>query len=377
MTGTTMARRATAHVPVRQVPVRALVDLPAADVRRPIFSSVFKPLISGGAALGLVVCLQLPSAGPAAVATIPASGLQFAEAAPELAAAVFETASAPVIEASAAPIQSAPEPLPALDGSLFAAILNESLPVRFRPDPQTTGSVGRQNPDEILTFGTKRAPRWLVETILKASQGTGVDPIYMMTLADVESSLSPVAKASTSSAEGLFQFIDRTWLEILYMHGAEHGFGAAAAAIRMVDDEPVVADRDRAWVLGLKRDPYLSALMAGELIRDIRRELQAQGERELSEAELYLAHFFGASSAVRFLAALDETPDASAARLFPRAAKANLGLFTEKNGRKRRPITVAELYDRIDSKIVRRLNSFDKVARTNERPPARLEAYAD
>jgi hypothetical protein len=370
MTGTTMARRATAHVPVRQVPVRALVDLPVPDRRAPHFSSVFKYLLSGSAVVGLVACLQIPSAGPAAVANLAGQPVTLADASGDIQISVAPAGPAGVAEA-------APEALPALDGALFSAIINESLPARSRPEPQATGSVSRQNPDEILTFGTKRAPRWLVETILKASQVTGVDPIYMMTLADVESSLSPVAKASTSSAEGLFQFIDRTWLEILYMHGAEHGFGAAAAAIRMVDDEPVVADRDRAWVLGLKRDPYLSALMAGELIRDIRRELQAQGERELSEAELYLAHFFGASSAVRFLAALDENPDASAARLFPRAAKANLGLFTEKNGRKRRPITVAELYDRIDSKIVRRLNSFDKVARTNERAPVRLEAYAD
>ena len=53
----------------------------------------------------------------------------------------------------------------------------------------------------------------------------------MMTLADVESSLSPEAKAPTSSAKGLFQFIDRTWLEIVQLHAADYGFTAAADAI--------------------------------------------------------------------------------------------------------------------------------------------------
>jgi soluble lytic murein transglycosylase-like protein len=373
MTMSTLAHRATAPVPARRVQVCAVASPPPGTGR--FFSSAaLRRTASYSAVLGLVAGLQIVSAGPASVASLAN------RAAPQT-EAKFSARIEPAVESSA-PAVTSPEAAPAepaapaLDGALFSAILNDALPALQRIEPQTTGGISRESPDDILTFGTKRAPRWLVETILKASYKTGIDPIYMMTLADVESSLSPVAKAPTSSAEGLFQFIDRTWLEILYMHGAEHGFGAAAAAIRMVDDEPVVSDRDRSWILGLKRDPYLSALMAGELIRDIRRELQAQGERELSEAELYLAHFFGASSAVRFLAALDETPDQSAAKLFPKAAKANLGLFTEKNGRKRRSITVAELYDRIDGKIVRRLNSFDTVAR-QERQPVRLEALAE
>ena len=46
-------------------------------------------------------------------------------------------------------------------------------------------------------------------------------------------------------------------------------------------------------MMSLRTDPYFSALMAGELIKDVERALQAQGERELQEAELYLAHFLG------------------------------------------------------------------------------------
>jgi len=218
--------------------------------------------------------------------------------------------------------------------------------------------------DELLTFGSQQVPRWLVQAVLRAAKVTGVDPVYLMALADTESSLVPGAKASTSSAEGLFQFIESTWLETLHAHGAEHGFGAAAEAVRFVNDEATVPDESkRAWILNLRRDPYLSALMAGELIKDLQRELHAEGERELSEAELYIGHFLGPLAAVKFLQALDENPNAIAAKLFPRAAKANLGLFTETRRRKRRNITVAEFYERIDSKIVRRLNRYDALAR--------------
>lgn len=349
MTRMTLALRATADTPLRGADTRE----PQGDTNRPTFKKSLPRLAARlAAALALAAGVQVLTTGPAAVATLPPALHSVAAAAP---AAGFS---------------------PVRDAALFQAILADAFPTR-PADPAATGSVRMPHPDEMMQFGARRAPRWLVETILKAADKTGVDPVYMMTLADVESSLLPGAKAPTSSAAGLYQFIDRTWLEVLYMHGATHGFSAAASAIKMVDDEPVVDESQRSWILGLKRDPYLSALMAGELIRDVARELQAKGERELTEAELYLAHFFGASSAVRFLAALDETPDASATRLFPRAAKANLSLFSEKAGKKRRSVTVSELYDRIDSKIVRRLNFYDKVARTSEPPRRILEAAAE
>jgi hypothetical protein len=183
----------------------------------------------------------------------------------------------------------------------------------------------------------------------------------MMTLADVESSLSPEAKARTSSAEGLFQFIDSTWLEVVHLHAADYGFAAAAEAIRSTGDDLAVNDKDREWVMNLRTDPYFSALMAGELIKDVQRALHAQGERELAEAELYLAHFLGARSAVRFLEVLDQDPNMKASKLFPKAAKANTGLFMEGKGRKRRPVSVAELYNKIDSKIIRRMDLYQGI----------------
>jgi Transglycosylase SLT domain len=315
-----------------------------------------RTILFGGAALG-VAALQVVTAGPAAVATVPTA---FGKPG----GVAFEPIRAGLVPQD-------PTLISTVLGEAFPAI-KIALPPAFEPLPPPAAEP--KNQDELMDFGAKRAPRWLVETILKAAHATGVDPVYLMTLADVESSLEPRAKAPTSTAEGLFQFIDRTWLEVLHDHGAEYGYEAAAAAIRVVNDEHVVVNEgDRNWVLGLKRDPYLSALMAGELINDIQRELRNQGERELAEAELYLAHFFGAKAAIEFLTALDVQPEAAAAKLFPKAAKANLGLFTERAGRRRRSISVAELYERIDSKIVRRLNRYDSVVGV----PTQRAAVAD
>src|SRR3954466_16012859 len=102
------------------------------------------------------------------------------------------------------------------------------------------------NPNEVLAFGQMRVPRWLAETVVRAAQVTGVDPAYLMALADKESSLLPDNKARTPSAEGLFQFIESTWLEVLRRYGPKHGYTAEAGAIRLVRGRPVVSDdKDR------------------------------------------------------------------------------------------------------------------------------------
>jgi hypothetical protein len=312
----------------------------------------FKTLL----ALGLMIGFQGMTAGPAAVATV----WPRIEPADVLTSARVELF----------------EPTLGRKSGLFASILENAFPIipqHLDPAPvhlppplppvQVTEADSDQDMNESVPFGGRSVPRWLFHTILHAARTAGVDPSYMVTLADVESSLLPDAKASTSSAEGLFQFIDSTWLEIVFNHAADYGFGAASAAIKMVDGEPVViSDKDRAWIMGLRRDPYFSALMAGELIKDVENALRNDGERELAETELYIAHFLGASSAVKFLKALDAEPNAAASRLFPKAARANAGLFSERQGRRRRAISVAEFYDRIDSKIVRRLDRYDLAA---------------
>jgi hypothetical protein len=304
--------------------------------------------------------LQGMTAGPAAVATLPSALLEKTSALSQ----AHEDVTGSVVTASVTASASFTPKL-AKDPGLFKAILDGAFsivkPRAEKSAPQPVPDEVAGDPDELIPFNGRTVPRWLVHSILKAAHATGVDPVYMMTLADVESSLSPEAKARTSSAEGLFQFIDSTWIETVYHHAADYGFKAAAESIRYVNGELTLDAKDREWIMNLRTDPYFSALMAGELIKDVERALQAQGERELAEAELYLAHFLGASSAVRFLEVLDQDPNMKASKLFPKAAKANAGLFMEGRGRKRRPVSVAELYNKIDSKIVRRLDRYDGI----------------
>lgn len=157
--------------------------------------------------------------------------------------------------------------------------------------------------------------------IARASQATGVDFSLLVETARRESALNPNARAGTSSATGLFQFIDSTWLDMVRRHGAEHGMGAQAAALRNGADAATRAD-----ILALRSDPELSARMAAELARENASTLQARLGRAPNAGELYAAHVMGPSGALRLIEAAQQgAPNAAA--LFPREAAANRGLF--------------------------------------------------
>ncbi|WP_187273027.1 lytic transglycosylase domain-containing protein [Methylobacterium sp. WL69] len=216
---------------------------------------------------------------------------------------------------------------------------------------------------ERLRFGAMEVPREIVDTILRASSETGVDPVYMMALADKESSFSTTVKAATSSAEGLFQFLSGTWLELIRTYGARHGLEGEAAAVTGRGGAITIADDAlRTRVLRLRQDPYTAALMAGELIKRDRGRIEQRIGRDLTTAELYFAHFLGTASAGRFLALNAEKPGQVAKQVFKAAARANRSLFTEKAGKGRRSLTVAEVREKIGGMIDRRLDRYEGVA---------------
>jgi hypothetical protein len=179
--------------------------------------------------------------------------------------------------------------------------------------------------------------------IRNAADRTGVSFDYLMRTAARESAMDPDAKARTSSATGLFQFIDQTWLATLRGAGAQHGLADAASAIQQGPDGRLhVPDaRRRAEIMALRRDPGVSAAMAAAFTQSNREQLQAAIGREPSAPELYVAHVMGARGASELLSRMGSDPGRIAARDFPEAAAANRSIFFERGGR---PRTVSEVF---------------------------------
>lgn len=122
----------------------------------------------------------------------------------------------------------------------------------------------------------------------------GVPADILLQFGRVESGLDPNAQSKSSSAGGLFQFVDKTW----------NAYGG-----------------------GDKFDPRTNADAGARLLRDNLAALRSSG-LEPSAANAYLAHFAGAPSATRLLTSEDATPVSEV--LSPAAIQANpfLGRMT-------------------------------------------------
>jgi hypothetical protein len=165
--------------------------------------------------------------------------------------------------------------------------------------------------------------------IAGAAKKTQVDFDYLLAQARVESGLDPSAQARTSSALGLFQFIESTWLSTMQRHGGRFGLDHVARQIGPgANGRPAIANATtRAAILDLRRDPAIASQMAAALAQDNRAALKPVLGREPGHGELYLAHFLGAGDAARFLNEHQDDPSQKAAALFPRPAAANRGIF--------------------------------------------------
>jgi hypothetical protein len=159
----------------------------------------------------------------------------------------------------------------------------------------------------------------------------------------MESDFNPTAGASTSSAHGLYQFIEQTWLGTVKEAGGQLGYGQYADAISKTSSgDYIVKDGSmHRSIMKLRDDPVASSAMAAVLTQTNSFQLTGKIGRRPTDPELYMAHFLGTGGAAKLISEAADNPQASAVRMFPNAAAANRSIFYDRTGRGR---SVSEVY---------------------------------
>ena len=193
-------------------------------------------------------------------------------------------------------------------------------------------------------------------SIKQAASTTGASFEYLLATAKMESNFNPKAAASTSSARGLFQFIDQTWLGTVKEAGAHLGYGQYADAItKNPSGSYSVSDPDaRAAIMKLRDDPDAASSMAAVLTQSNSFKLTGKIGRRPTDAELYMAHFMGVGGAGKLIQNAEDNPNASAAQMFPNAAAANQSIFYDRSGHAR---SVSQVYSVLNTRYAAAANS--------------------
>lgn len=221
----------------------------------------------------------------------------------------------------------------------------------------------------VMRFGPVKVQQSIVERVVEAANRTEMDPALLMAIADKESNFHTTAKARTSSASGLFQFVEKTWLKALRDFGHRYGRGEEAKAI--AEEAP---RQQRARILSLRNDPYLSAALAAEMLKKDSAKIAEKIGRPLTAGETYLIHFLGPEDTERFMKAMVESPQMSAAALLPKPARANKPIFYEQQGRRLKDRTVSEVHEAFEAMMDKRTSRYGDVA---AKLPAGVTAYTD
>src|SRR5438445_367807 len=151
------------------------------------------------------------------------------------------------------------------------------------------------------TAGVDPSRARIAGAIKQAANATGTSFEYLLATAKMESNFNPKASASTSSARGLYQFIDQTWLGTVKEAGTQLGYGKYADAIdRSPSGTYSVSDPTaRDAIMKLRDDPDAASSMAAVLTQSNSFKLTGKIGRRPTDGELYMAHFMGVGAAAK------------------------------------------------------------------------------
>lgn len=217
-------------------------------------------------------------------------------------------------------------------GGCLASLIGASLPHQAR---------AQQN--IVYQFERFKLDHRELGLVIAAARITQVPANLTLAIAERESLLDPEATpiGIRSSAVGLHQFLEQTWLETIWENPREMFLSDARQKLAKTvngDGRTVYSSKDSDWlnaVLDMRTDPYLSTIAMGLNLHKNRRAVHERiGYWLKMNGETYIPHVLGPAGAAKLITAALKSPDTRTDTLFSARVLRNRGVFYE--GRRNR-----------------------------------------
>lgn len=168
--------------------------------------------------------------------------------------------------------------------------------------------------------------------------------------AEVAELAAPAADAAIVSEplDGPLRFGERAWLRALHENPKEAEACGARVFVTSGGRFYIPTPADRSRILAARNDPLLAARVARTAADRNAVRMRTALHRSPTAGDLYIAHVFGAETAIGLLKAASQAPDAALKTRFP-ALASNAAELSGDGGKA--PITVGQFYRRLSGAL--------------------------
>lgn len=226
----------------------------------------------------------------------------------------------------------------------------------------------------------------MIDAIYYASQETGASFELLIIKAMLESDLGEHTIAPNSSARGIFQYIDSTWLALIKQHGEHIGYKPYADALEMdivknqfnVTEDSSFSRND---ILKLRYNSRITALIKSYQILDEQKTLHNyKNNQTVHITDHYIVHMMGLPLAKMFYKLQQSEsaiiPASLTNRMFEKAIASNKNFFYDDDGNGLNAMQIYSKFEQRSKNQIKALHEIDNLYGSGENvkaPPCMIQ----
>ncbi len=216
--------------------------------------------------------------------------------------------------------------------------------------------------DSLKLYFNNKQQTEIIDTLYNSTKDTGVDFELLVITAMIESNFGKNYKSETSSARGVFQYIEPTWLALIKKYGDRIGYKSYADAI-IIDKETklhTIANNNillRQETLDLRNNNDVSTMIKSYQIIDENKIIRSfKNGQTPNITDHYITHMLGLTLAKTFYKLYNGKSDIILANVrigtFKEAVRLNKEFFYDSN---EAPLNAKQSYSKFKKKITEKL----------------------